>query len=89
MQNNNSDDYSGEYESGIRYWIDSFSVFSSSKSSVNCLNTKDKIFSPKFFNFLSIFSRNRFRIQFYVLWLDRGEYKYFMVGELTLQYTYS
>ena len=31
---------------GFRYWTDSFSVFSSLKSSVNCLNTKDKIFSP-------------------------------------------
>ena len=43
---NNSDYYSGEYEIGIPYWIDSFSVFSSLKSSVNCLNTKDKIFAP-------------------------------------------
>ena len=43
---NNSDYYSGEYEIGILYWIDSFSVFSSLKSSVNCLNTKDKIFAP-------------------------------------------
>ena len=43
---NNSDYYSGEYEIGIPYWIDSFSVFSSLKSSVHCLNTKDEIFSP-------------------------------------------
>ena len=28
---NNSDYYSGEYEIGIRYWIDSLSVFSSLK----------------------------------------------------------
>ena len=41
---NNSDYYSGEY--GIRYWTVSFSVFSSLKSSVNCLITKDKIFAP-------------------------------------------
>ena len=41
-----ADYYSGEYEIGIPYWIDSFSVFSSLKSSVNCLNTKDKIFAP-------------------------------------------
>ena len=43
---NNSDYYLGEYEIGISYWIDSFSMFSSLKSSVNCLNTKDKIFTP-------------------------------------------
>ena len=43
---NNSDYYSGEYEIGIPYRIDSFSVFSTLKSSVNCLNTKDKIFAP-------------------------------------------
>ena len=29
-----------------RYWIDSFSMCSSLKSSANCLNTKDKIFAP-------------------------------------------
>ena len=43
---NSSDYYSGEYEIGIRYWTDSFSVFSSLKSSDNCLNTKDKMFAP-------------------------------------------
>ena len=43
---NNSDYYSGVYLIGIRYWTDSFSEFSSLKSSVNCLNTKDKIFAP-------------------------------------------
>ena len=43
---NNSDSYPGEYEIGIRYWTDSFSVFSSLKSSVSCLNSKDKIFTP-------------------------------------------
>ena len=42
---NNSDYYSVEYEIGIRYWTDSFRVFFF-KSSVNCLNTKDKIFAP-------------------------------------------
>ena len=42
---NNSDYYSGEYEIGIRYWTDSFSVFSSLKSQVYCLNKKDKIFA--------------------------------------------
>ena len=40
---NNSDYYSGEYKIGFPYWID---LFSSLKSSVNCLNTKDKIFAP-------------------------------------------
>ena len=38
--------YSGEYEIGIRYLIDSFSVLSSLKSSVNCLKRNDKIFAP-------------------------------------------
>ena len=42
---NYSDYYSEEYEIGIRYWTDSFPVFSPLKSSVNCLKTKDKIFA--------------------------------------------
>ena len=39
---NNSDYYSGEYEFGFRYWADSFSVFSSLKSSVNSLTRRIK-----------------------------------------------
>ena len=41
----NSDFYS-EYEISFRYWTNSFSVFSYLKSSVNCIDTKDKIFAP-------------------------------------------
>ena len=32
-------------EIGIRYWTDYFSVFSTLKSSISCLNMKDKIFA--------------------------------------------
>ena len=45
---NNSDYYSGEYEIGIRYWTDSFSVFSSFESSVIGLNTKNKFFAAMY-----------------------------------------
>ena len=45
---NYSDYYSEGYELGIRYLTDYFSVFSSLKSSINNLITKDKIFAPIF-----------------------------------------